>query len=616
MKKPAAAACALLWFGGVQSLRALSPPGWCADEVKPAPAGFSIAPSSGGVSSSALAMTPDGLWLLAVNPDSASMTMLLAASPVVQSEVRVGAAPQTVAVSPDGRLAYVANQGDGTISLIDLIKKSVVQTISIGGRPYGVVAGRSGIFVSDAERWEIIKLEPRTLRVVSRVPVAPFPMGLALTGDERHILSTHHLSGTVTVLDASTMRVSGAVGTGLSSGLSQQVVLSPDGKRAYLPQTRSNPSNTAPLFDGMLWPIVNVLDLSAGEVLNKETLFLDSIDRSGALPLSAALSSDGAVLFAANAASNDISIINLRSRTAKGHIDIGAFPNGLVLSKDGRTLYANNTLDGTLSVIDVDKATETAWVPITRILLSAQVLRGKRLFHSSASPRLSRDKWISCASCHAAGGGADGRTWLGLPDGPRNTPALWSASRTMPLHWSGDFGELQDVEKTIRTIQGGTGLMDQYHDAAGSSNAGVSEDLDALVAYLRTLDASLSPCAAPDGSLRAPALRGQAHFKRLGCATCHAPPLYTDRSLHEVGTGDPALERNRRGTTFDTPSLLGLWATSPYFHDGSAGTLREVLKPAHPRRAPDPHAAGSRLTSAETADLILFLRSLPYRDSR
>jgi cytochrome c peroxidase len=50
--------------------------------------------------------------------------------------------------------------------------------------------------------------------------------------------------------------------------------------------------------------------------------------------------------------------------------------------------------------------------------------------------------------------------------------------------------------------------------------------------------------------------------------------------LHDVGTGDPNLERNShgRGTQFDTPSLLGIWATAPYFHDGSASTLEDVLR--------------------------------------
>ena len=56
---------------------------------------------------------------------------------------------------------------------------------------------------------------------------------------------------------------------------------------------------------------------------------------------------------------------------------------------------------------------------------------------------------------------------------------------------------------------------------------------------------------------------------------------------------------------FDTPSLLGVWATAPYFHDGSAATLREVLF------SQDFHNVGPAIDAAEQADLLAFMRSLP-----
>ena len=88
---------------------------------------------------------------------------------------------------------------------------------------------------------------------------------------------------------------------------------------------------------------------------------------------------------------------------------------------------------------------------------------------------------------------------------------------------------------------------------------------------------------------------------------CHVPPLYTDKSLHDVGTGDPALERNShgRGTSFDTPSLRGLWMTAPYFHDGIAATLEEVFTVG------DEHDILDRVTRQELSYLIDFLLALP-----
>ncbi len=93
--------------------------------------------------------------------------------------------------------------------------------------------------------------------------------------------------------------------------------------------------------------------------------------------------------------------------------------------------------------------------------LSATVLRGKQLFHDARDPRLSRDSYMSCASCHSDGG-HDGRTWdlTGHGEGLRNTASLRGRAGLGQgrLHWTQNFDEVQDFETQIRTLAGGTGL--------------------------------------------------------------------------------------------------------------------------------------------------------------
>ena len=99
---------------------------------------------------------------------------------------------------------------------------------------------------------------------------------------------------------------------------------------------------------------------------------------------------------------------------------------------------------------------------------------------------------------------------------------------------------------------------------------------------------------------------------------CHVPPRYTDSVLgtstfvlHDIGTWTPA-SGNRLGgplVGFDTPSLLGVWATAPYLHDGSAATIAEVLV--------RPGSLKARLTAgldaSALADLAEFLLELDGR---
>ena len=250
-------------------------------------------------------------------------------------------------------------------------------------------------------------------------------------------------------------------------------------------------------------------------------------------------------------------------------------------------------------------------IEVTKIPLPADVLNGKKLFNTSVPSALSRDRWISCATCHPDGG-TDGRTWF-FPDGPRNTPSLLGVAETLPMHWSGDLDELEDVEHTIRAIQAGSGLVDGDSNCdpacdQGAPNRGRSRSLDELAAFMRTLR-----FAEPNATLDTAARRGAAIFFSpvTRCGNRHPAPLFTDRKKHDVGTGRPPLDK--KGTVFDTPSLRGLPLTAPYLHDGSAATLLDVLTTAN---ASGLHGTTAHLSGMELTDLMAFLERIPKHPSR
>ena len=122
--------------------------------------------------------------------------------------------------------------------------------------------------------------------------------------------------------------------------------------------------------------------------------------------------------------------------------------------------------------------------------------------------------------------------------------------------------------------------------------------------------AGLTPEPSPhliDGQPSAAARRGRVLFEDpvVGCTVCHPPPLYTNRGSFDVGTLAPM---EGEAVELDTPTLLELWRTAPYLHDGSAATLREVLVGRNVR---DQHGRTSQLGPAELDDLLAFLLSLP-----
>lgn len=125
---------------------------------------------------------------------------------------------------------------------------------------------------------------------------------------------------------------------------------------------------------------------------------------------------------------------------------------------------------------------------------------------------------------------------------------------------------------------------------------------------LRDYQFTLEPPPPPSDSFDAIAAeRGRVVFNGAGrCASCHIPPTYTDAPLlHTPGeTGsDPVLAG--RGTTgrYRTTPLRGAWQHPPYFHNGSAATLTDVV--AHYNTT-----LQLGLTRQQQADLVQFLRSL------
>ena len=564
---------------------------------------------------SSIGITPDGTTVFVVNPDSGSVSAIDTVSATMLAELIVGRDPRMLTVGPAGQRLYVTSQASATLTILETHPFSVLTKLRVGPEPYGVVADPNSRLVyvaaSGADRIDIVDTE--LAQVVDTIPVQPRPKGLALFNDGTRLYVTHFLSGAVSVIDMTDRSVRTVITTGPESNMAQRIVLHPTNNRAYLSHIRSNVSNPHPLFDTTLFPVVSVIDVATEQHLLHERLELSVVDRPVNLPFDLALSSDGQRAHLVYLGSGDLSVIDLASRQVVAHIEVGDGPRGLVLTPDDRTAYVANALSDDVSVVDLSTFEEITRIPVTTSPLAPELKRGKLLFISSRSTRVSRDRWMSCESCHADGE-QDGRTWS-FPDGPRNTTNLRGLAHTHPLHWSADRDEVQDFEFTIRELQAGTGLIEneEPQPELGPPNTGLSADLDALAAFVASLQPKPSPFRRADGTLTPGALRGQAVFHRtdVGCADCHVPPLFTDLLLHDIGTGNGPGEL--LGPAFDTPSLRGVWHTAPYLHDGSAPTLRDVVVTHNPT---DHHGQTAHLSEAELQDLVAFLLSLEGEKSR
>lgn len=154
-------------------------------------------------------------------------------------------------------------------------------------------------------------------------------------------------------------------------------------------------------------------------------------------------------------------------------------------------------------------------------------------------------------------------------------PSLRGLRFTAPYGRDGRFSSLRDFTRNVIVNEFGgeepTPLM-----------------LDSLITYMLEFDWLPSTYLEPDGSLKdtAPeaAKRGEKLFSRefenmggRACSSCHIPSSnFIDGLRHDIGSGNPASE-GARDSFFDTPTLINVKYTAPYFHDGSLETLGDVV---------------------------------------
>jgi cytochrome c peroxidase len=278
---------------------------------------------------------------------------------------------------------------------------------------------------------------------------------------------------------------------------------------------------------------------------------------------------------------------------------------------------------------------------------------GRELFMER---RLSSTGTVSCASCHnpllAFANGAERGSGVFGRKTKRNVPSLLNVAYRPLLRWDGYASSLENfvkypmsgpsemnfhhLDQVVSVLQEDTAYRAAFERIFGAGSITFEEVEQALAAYMRTL---LSGNSAFDrfyfggdtAALSDSQRRGfELFFGKANCGECHSigrsDALFTDFDYHNLGVGwrpetashdDIGLggiSSAKLSGQFLTPSLREVGRTVPYMHDGSLGTLRDVVEffDRGGNAAPglDPRVVPLNLTGQDKADLVEFLESL------
>jgi YVTN family beta-propeller protein len=583
-----------------------------------------------GSSNSLMDVSPDGSRLLVANSDNGTVAVVNTAERKALHEITVGDKPEGVTWI-DGQLAAVTVYREDHVVFVDTSEGKVVARLKVANEPYGIVATKDGskAYVTHEYPGTVSEIDLKARKVLREMKAGAMVRGIALSPDEKRLYVTEFYTAALNALDLETGKVVDTWKGHSTDNLCRNVVVHPKRPKAYLSHIRSK----IEVIDGSgsIFPHLTIYDLVPPEKEKRRTsIGMDNFNGVYVVtnPWEAALSPDGKRLYTIYAGTNDMNISDVIDDDYKEiervgfAVRIGQNPRAVRVSPDGKTVYIANALDFELGIHDAGSMKQLAKVKLCEPPKTPEWVRGKILFSTANAPMTSR-RWIACASCHPDGH-SDGRVWHN-PEGLRKTPPLMGLAHTHPLHWSADRDEVQDFEYTIRgRLMQGRGLLPGFLKPKDGFKpteldehlSGKSKDLDALAVYTNSFDFTLSPHIPAPGKLSPAAERGKALFasEKVGCATCHGGPYYTDSSLkkpfnlHDVGTGndDPS---EKIGPKYDTPTLLGVYRSAPYLHHGKAKTLRDVLTTCN---KDDKHGKTSHLKDDELDDLVEFVKSLPY----
>jgi len=284
----------------------------------------------------------------------------------------------------------------------------------------------------------------------------------------------------------------------------------------------------------------------------------------------------------------------------------------------------------------------------------AKIVLGKQLFYDN---QLSEKRSHSCNHCHnLLTGGDDDKAYSTTPENARtkrSAPGLWNIGLQTVLYWDGREKTLEsqaldhlrdpaimgfsDISALEQRLKGDAGYRKAFSEAFEQDPAvNLTNIAKALASFQRAL---LAPNSAFDryitgdkSALSEAAIKGMQEFNDAGCLACHFGTNFAGPApgpALKMGDGFYELFPNNLGSQYDqsheltkdlgryeyskipdekymwrVPSLRNIALTAPYFHNGSAKTLREAVKIMAKTQF------GNELSEEQIDNISAFLRSL------
>jgi YVTN family beta-propeller protein len=509
----------------------------------------------GGAGPAGMVISPDGKFLWCVNSYSSDISIFDLGNHQERRRLKAGNNPVSAAITPDGSEVYVSS------------RRSVDVPYMTAPMTEMTVAETNYQRVSDRKMWknayimENVRVTPSgdlaistLIRPKNLIPTVQIENGWMMTHGIGIIERKENGRMVQLLLDEPNAYYPDPFG----------MVISPDGKRAYVSHSGNN--------------TVTAIDLDKIRKLLEE-------------------STDEQLATYANH-------LGISSRFVIGRISTGPNPKGMVLSPDGNLLYVAERLNDQIAVINTETLVNERSIGLEGPRRRTVARHGEQLLNNAGHTFQNQ---YACYTCHPDEH-EDGLVYnMAGKDMGRNlanVQTLRDIGDIPPYKWNGKN----------QTIYKQDGM--RFSTILTRTEAFSHQELDALVAHIITGNPNPPNLRFnPTGELTEVQQRGKEIFYRdednFGneipvenrCYTCHPPPYFTNLQMTDVGT----LSDSDDPMKFDVPQLNNVYESAPYLHDGKAATLEEIWTKHNDH---DQHGVANDMRKDQLNDLVEYLKSI------
>lgn len=291
------------------------------------------------------AVSRSGLVAVA-NEGNGSISIVDAMTSAVVTTISGIDGPHNLQITPDGSEVWVTSAPHNVVVAITLADYSLRGIVRVGQHPAHVVFTPDGsrAFVTNSGDNTLSVIDAADLHLVRTLPIGKMPHGARVSGDGRWVAVANMESGTVSVLDADSLDHVADVAVGARP---VQVGFAPDESALFV---SLNGSDEVARIETATWAIT-------------------ATSPSGPGPIQVYASPDGKILAVANQGTeekpgNSLALFDATTLRPGPVVQTGAGAHGVVITPDSRYAYVTNVYADTVSVVDLTAGVTVATVPV------------------------------------------------------------------------------------------------------------------------------------------------------------------------------------------------------------------------------------------------------------